>query len=154
MWKLIRYRGLQALTIGLLAAVITVCAVFAPLYDRVTQQALVDVQLAQVPIQVSGLSIASATSENPLVSKQDLLALVPVSVRQQFTPAVASTHGQVTVQPDVAGSPTSPSGTVLWRAGYCRHIVVLRGHCPAKEGEIAVSRADAQTFGYAPGTKV
>ena len=42
MWKLIRYRRLQALSIALLAALITTCAVFAPLYDRATQQALVD----------------------------------------------------------------------------------------------------------------
>ena len=60
MWKLIRYRRVQSISIALLAALITTCAVFAPLYDRATQQALVDVRLGQVPEQVRGLGLVSS----------------------------------------------------------------------------------------------
>ncbi|MGI9157778.1 MAG: FtsX-like permease family protein, partial [Marmoricola sp.] len=160
-WKLIRYRRLQALTIALLAALVTTCAVFAPLYDRATQQALVDVKLAQAPIQLSGLALSSAKPEGnnfsgaseqlvPVQDPKDLVALVPASVRSHFARPVVSISGQ----PDRPGSPNSSGGALLWRAGFCRHVVLLGGRCPTGAGEIAVSRADAHNFGYKPGTKI
>ena len=38
MWAAIRYRRAQALTLLLLSALITACAVFAPLYERALEQ--------------------------------------------------------------------------------------------------------------------
>ena len=58
--ELMRYRRLQSLSIAMLAALITTCAVFAPMYDRATQQALVDVRLGHVPEQVRGLGLVAA----------------------------------------------------------------------------------------------
>ena len=40
MWAAIRYRRAQALTLLLLSALITACAVFAPLYERALEQSL------------------------------------------------------------------------------------------------------------------
>ena len=40
MWAAIRYRRAQALALLLLSALITACAVFAPLYERNLEQSL------------------------------------------------------------------------------------------------------------------
>lgn len=39
-WAAIRYRRAQAVGLALLSALITACAVFAPLYDSYLEQAL------------------------------------------------------------------------------------------------------------------
>ncbi|MGD9961447.1 FtsX-like permease family protein [Nocardioides sp.] len=140
MWKLVRYRRLQAITIAFLAALITACAVFAPLYDRATQQALVDLQLAQAPVQVSGLSIEGAW---PAVA-------VPRSVSRQFETPVQGARGIANV---LAGAPAT-TGTMLWRDGFCDHVEVIDGRCPTDAGEIMVSEADAEGFGLAPGRRI
>ena len=112
MWKLIRYRRVQSISIALLAALITTCAVFAPLYDRATQQALVDVRLGQVPEQVRGLGLVSspalgnnfsgATSAASTMDLPSLDSLVPTNVRRQFRAPVEYYGATATVSPDTA----------------------------------------------------
>ena len=161
MWKLIRYRRLQALSIALLAALITTCAVFAPLYDRATQQALVDVRLAQAPVEVSGLSLRSSApppgnyftgqeAGEPL-TLEELTGLVGPGVRHRFRPAVPSLGAEADVFPDTN---TSAIGDVLWRGGACRHVVTVQGRCPRRAGELMVSAADRRIFDYQVGTRI
>ena len=161
MWKLIRYRRVQSISIALLAALITTCAVFAPLYDRATQQALVDVRLGQVPEQVRGLGLVSspalgnnfsgATSAASIMELPSLASLVPTNVRRQFRTPVQSYGATATESPDVA---SSGSGPLLWRAGACDHVTVVDGRCPRAVGEIMVTRADARVFDYRVGSRL
>ena len=161
MWKLIRYRRLQSLSIAVLAALITTCAVFAPLYDRATQQALVDVRLGQVPEQVRGLGLVSApalgnnfsggTSAASTMDLSSLDSLVPTNVRRQFRVPVEYYGATATVSPDTA---SSGSGPLLWRAGACDHIAVVAGRCPHAVGEIMVTGADARIFHYPVGSRL
>jgi putative ABC transport system permease protein len=137
MWKLIRFRGLQAAAIALLSALITACVVFAPLYDRATQQALVDLRLTQSAVQFSGLTI-----EGSWPSVQ-----VPESTLKQFAAPVRSFRGLAAV---VRGEPTRPTGTMVWRDGFCGHVEVVAGRCPDEAGQIMVSVQDAKIFGYQP----
>ncbi|CUR54197.1 conserved membrane hypothetical protein [metagenome] len=140
MWRLVRYRRMQAATVAFLAALITACAVFAPLYDRATQQSLVDLSLSQAPVQESGLSIDGAWPQLP----------VPRSVTRQFAAPVQSQSGVATV---VAGASAS-TGTMLWRDGFCEHVEVVDGACPDAPGQIMVSVADLETFDLTVGSRV
>ncbi len=140
MLRLLRYRRLQAATIAFLAALITACAVFAPLYDRATQQSLVELQLSEARVQVSGLSIVGAWPQLP----------VPRSVTRQFEAPVQSRSGVATV---VAGASAS-TGSMLWRDGFCAQLEVVDGTCPDAAGQIMVSVADLKTFDLSVGSRV
>ena len=145
----------------MLAALITTCAVFAPMYDRATQQALVDVRLGQVPEQVRGLGLVSApalgnnfsgaTSAASTMELNSLDSLVPTNVRRQFRAPVESYGATATVSPDTA---SSGSGPLLWRAGACDHVTVVDGRCPHAVGEIMVTGADARVFHYRVGSRL
>lgn len=160
MLKVILHRPFQAVAIALLAALITTCAVFAPLYDRAIQQSLVDVKLDQAPIQLAGLQVtpspagggtfSTAGTEQPLDIDR-LEHLIPASVRRGFQKPVPSTTAQVTRQPE---TPAAPGGPLTWRAGACAHLDITRGRCPTAAREILVSRADAANFDLVPGATV
>ena len=81
MWKLVRYRPGQALTVALLSAVVVACAGFATVYDRATQQALVDVELDRAPVQQSGLRLSSADPTSVGSAADALTRLVPAGRR-------------------------------------------------------------------------
>ena len=152
MWKLVRYRPGQTLTIGLLAAVVVASAVFATLYDRATQQALVDVELSHAPVQESGLRLSTPNTADLPTAVDELTQLLPDNARHLYEPPVGGAHGLADVVPE-PGTP-SPVGQMMWRADFCAHVKVTRGRCPRGAGEVAVSEADADWFGYRPGTTV
>ena len=152
MWKLVRYRPGQTLTIGLLAAVVVAAAVFATLYDRATQQALVDVELSQAPVQESGLKLSTPNTADLRAAVDQLTHLLPGKARAWYEPPVGGARGLADVVAD-PGAP-APTGQMMWRADFCAHVKVVRGRCPRGAGEVAVSAADADWFGYVPGTTV
>lgn len=153
MWQAIRYRRAQALVVAALAALITACAVFAPLYDRALQQAMVRVRLGQEPVQVTGIRLTSAEDQAPkdVLSVESLERLVPRDLGRYVGASVPSTTVQLTVSPGKAGSPT---GVMMWRAGMCRHVRFASGTCPTARNEVAVSTADAKHFGWHAGSRI
>ena len=50
----LRYRPFQAVAIVTLAALITACAAFAPMYDRAMRQSLTDISIARTAPAVAG----------------------------------------------------------------------------------------------------
>lgn len=152
MWKLVRYRPGQALTVGLLAAVVVASAVFATLYDRATQQALVDVELSQAPVQESGLRLSTPNTADLPAAVDELTQLLPGKARALYEPPVGGARGLAGVVAD-RGAPALV-GQMVWRADFCAHVKVIRGRCPRSAGEVAVSEADADWFGYRPGAAV
>src|SRR6478752_6010230 len=95
MWAALRYRKGQAAALAVLAALVTACAVFSPLYDRAMQQSLVDVRLAQATPLDSGLQLeASSRVDNralfqgeqaePPPTPTQLLATVPRSALTSY----------------------------------------------------------------------
>ena len=154
--QVIGYRRLQAVTLLLLAALITTCAAFAPLYDRAIVQALVDVELARTTVQVSALTVGSAFDRNNVVAGKPmppaaLPDLVPAGDRLAFGRPVTAASAVANRSPS---SPTSPTGVVEYHQGQCRHLRFGAGRCPRAAGEIAVSSADARVFHVTVGSRI
>jgi hypothetical protein len=153
MWKLVGYRPFEALAVALLAGLITLCAVFAALYARAMQQALVDVELARAPVEVSGLTLTEKGIPNPVSESENLPGWLPDSVAGQYLPPLPQASGDAAALPQhrTAGAPI---GSLVWRDDFCAHVRMLTGSCPDQSREIAVSRADLKAFGYTPGTTI
>ncbi len=153
MRKLVRYRPGQAAVIVCLAALVTACAAFAPLYGRAVSEAELLTQLHRAPVQISGLQLTSAGNgpTTDALDHETLLSLVPQRIRAHLRPPVPSTSVQVTTWPD---GPASSTGPLLWRDGACRHLGLRSGRCPARGLEIAVSAADARTYDWHVGSRI
>jgi putative ABC transport system permease protein len=152
-WTVIRYRWLQALVVVSLAALVTACAVFAPLYDRAIQQATVATTLHDAPVQLSGLSITSTGDSNAAaLTTQELRRLVPRALHGFFNSGVAGTTVRMTGTAAKHGASTL--GPLMWRQGMCAHVRFVSGRCPGRLDEVAVSRADARHFGWRVGSRI
>ena len=153
MWTVIRYRWLQALVIVSLAALVTACAVFAPLYDRAIQQATVATRLQDAPVQLRGLSINSiGDSRTAALTIEELGRLVPRTLRRYLRSGVASTTVRMTGTAPKQRS--SALGPLMWRQGMCAHVSFTSGRCPASVDEVAVSGADARNYGWHVGSRL
>ena len=158
MWSAIWYRRLQALVLLALSAVITACAVLAPLYDRAMQQALTRLTLdaatgTDTDIQVRSISRFAFPDAADLApaTPGELAGLLPADARSLFGPRIDGSSLFV-VRADRTGR--SPVGTLRWRAGACDHVTWVTGRCPAALGEIAVTPADVTNYGLAVGSTV
>jgi putative ABC transport system permease protein len=88
----IRYRPFQAAAIAALAALITACAAFAPLYDRAMQQALTDIAIAHEQPAVVGLQLSGEAGDPDfrggpaptLPRPEDLLRRVPADTQAYY----------------------------------------------------------------------
>ncbi|CAI9413445.1 FtsX-like permease family protein [Nocardioides sp. T2.26MG-1] len=148
----VRYRPFQALALAALAALVTACAVFAPLYDRAMQQALTDITVERadpdsVALQVSTGSDSLFSNAKP----ENLVALVSPAMRDSYLDPVLGYRATAEVLP---GQPNDPLGDLVWRDGECDHVAFVRGDCPAAPGDIAVSTADADNFGLRVGRRL
>src|SRR6185312_12929291 len=100
MWAAIRYRRVQAAVLVLLAALVTTCAVFAPLYERGLEQALLHGALDNaVPADTALVVRAGRTTTNPGFVPQDLLANVPAQTRTLYGQPVGTISNPVEVRP-------------------------------------------------------
>ncbi len=153
MFRALRFRWVQGVVIAVLAALVTTCVVFAPLYDRALQQSMVHTKLAQAPVDVSGIRIISVTPDTtkPPLTAQKLVSYVPAAVRRYLLPPVGSSTVEVGTWPYTGSSPT---GSLVARSGACRHVRFARGRCPSARNEIAVSTADVKTFGWKLGQRI
>jgi putative ABC transport system permease protein len=156
-WRALGYRKGQATALTLLAALVTACAVFAPLYDRAMQQSLVDVKLdqatpldASLRIQVQALSGDSYLPTH-VPSPDELTTVVPDHVTRDFHPPVLGWTATTDEDPRVGGTLT---GQIASRTAACDHVRLVSGHCPESSGEILVSTQDQKTFGLRPGRAV
>ena len=150
MWKAIRYRRAQALVIAALSALITACAVFAPLYDRALQQSLVAAHLAQQPVEVNGLRLTSAPSTDaPMASNPEQLES---QVRGRLRAAFLPPQPSLTLSAETRSAKGVHLSTVLlWRRGMCEHLTLTTGRCPSSTGQVAVSSVDARNWHWRVG---
>lgn len=143
MWAAMRYRRAQGLVIAGLAALITVCLCFAPLYERALDQALVRRALDRAPDSTTGLVLTSSTGRDVSrrMSVRELTDLVPASLARASREPLASTTVRL-----VLGDGTmdgAPTGFLTTRTGMCAHLTLVSGRCPTARGEVAVTAAEA-----------
>jgi hypothetical protein len=153
MWAAIRYRRVQAAVLVLLAALVTTCAVFAPLYERGLEQALLHGALDQaLPADTALVVKAGRTSTNPDFVPDDLLANVPAQTRTLYGKPVGMLSFPVEVQP-APKRKTSPA-SLVYRSDVCTHLKITDGACPTKADEVMVSAKDLAAWKWKLGQKL
>ena len=150
MWAAIRYRRAQAAVLVLLAALITACAAFAPLYERGLEQALVRTVIDEAAPADTALTVRSGRSAtNPELVSAALEPNVPAPVRALHEPGIGMVQGAMAVVPR-AGLAASP-GELIARTGACEHLRVTTGRCPGEAGEVLVSAKDLAAWSWRVG---
>lgn len=141
MWAAIRYRKVQALVLVILSALITSCAVLAPLYSRALEQALLRNAVFRANPADTALSLSLIRSAiSPDATLDTLREAVPGKVQRFFQPGIGSYTGQGEVVPR-AGLKVSPLRLIA-RDRQCEHLRFVAGRCPTAAAEVAVSAAD------------
>ncbi|MBA2952463.1 FtsX-like permease family protein [Nocardioides sp. MAH-18] len=148
-----RYRPFQAVAVVALAALMTACAAFAPLYYRAMQQTLTHSVLAGAPAITSSLQLTATRPSDfdpsrSVVPPEIVADQLDDTYRDSFLPPVLGYNGGATV----LGVTPGVFGAVIWRSGQCDHVEIVKGSCPEAAGQVAVSVADAKNFGFEPGT--
>ncbi|HEY3534989.1 MAG TPA: FtsX-like permease family protein [Pedococcus sp.] len=141
MWAAIRYRRVQAAVLVLLAALVTTCAVFAALYERGLEQALLHGALDDaLPADTALVVHSGRTSTNPDVVPEDLVPNVPAQTRELYGDPVGMLSNPIELRanPKILPSPT----TLVSRTDVCAHLRITTGACPAGAGEVLVSGDD------------
>ena len=160
MWLAIRYRRLQTLVLLVLSALITACAVLAPLYDRAMQQALTRLTVDAAGISATAVQVRSSSrlrvrpgARRPAAAdpRTSWPGLLPESARSWFGPRIDGA-GVIVARSD--RTERSPVGDLQWRDGACDHVTWAAGGCPRERGDIAVSEADRTNFGLAVGSTI
>lgn len=159
MWLAIRYRRLQALVLLVLAALITACAVLAPLYDRAMQQALTRLTVDAAGVSATAIQLRTSSryeygpelADAPPATADQLAGLLPEPARAWFGPRV---DGATVLVVRSDQTDRSPVGDLQWRDGACAHLTWAAGGCPRERGDIAVSEADRANYGWRVGSTV
>jgi len=151
-----RYRPLQAAAVAALAALMTACAAFAPLYYRAMQQALTEITIANAPVVATSVQLSMSPGDEafdagPLQTPEAVAAELPAAYRSSFRTPILGYTASSSVLPQQL---TDPIGDLIWRSGQCEQLSFSDGGCPAAPGEIAVSAADVDNFGFDVGSTV
>jgi putative ABC transport system permease protein len=150
-WAAVRHRRSQSLVLVVVSALVTTCAVFAPLFVRTLEQGLLQAGLQQRDVADTTVVVRAArTAQDPALSPDDLRAVMPEEATRWFDDGVGMTTADTRVTPR-DGMQTSPLRLVA-RQGSCEHVEIVSGSCPTAPGDVLVSAADATAWGWAEGS--
>lgn len=148
-WSAVRYRRSQSLVLVVVSALVTTCAVFAPLFVRTLEQGLLQAGLVERDVAETTVVVRAArTTTEPDTTPGDLAVVMPEEAERWFHDGVGMTTADTRVQPR-EGLQTSPLRLVA-RDDICAHVEISVGRCPEAAGEVLVSVADAAAWGWAP----
>lgn len=150
MWAALRHRRGQVIALALVSALVATCAVFAPVFARSIDQALLRVHVTEAgPVKSATAISRGRTQQEPTVMPEAVAELVPDELAAVSTdPIHVMRHGTDVVPQEGK----QPSPVVLRsRSGVCDHLEIS-GECPSASGEIVVSAADAEAWGWRTGT--
>lgn len=150
MWAALRHRRGQVIALALVSALVATCAVFAPVFARSIDQALLKVHVSEADPAVVATSISRGrTSEERTVMPADVLEDVPKELTSVSGEPILTMRQGADVVP-TEGKKASPV-VLRSRSDACDHLDVS-GRCPSAAGEILVSGADAKAWGWRAGT--
>ena len=156
-WAAIRYRRVQALVVLVIAALVTATAVLAPLGSRALLQSVLAERLADLPPAERAVVLTSQDLPQPgrVVAPDALPGFVPPAVARHLSPAVAGLSLEVSASAaDADPTNLSPVGLLLWQDGLCAGVRFTAGRCPAAQGEVAVTTAQAALSSWPVGTRL
>lgn len=143
-----RYRPLQAAAVVALAALMTACAAFAPLYYRAMQQALTEITIDNAPVLDSSVLISVTPSDEfssaPVLPPEVVANKLPAEVRSDFHEPILSYSGRAEVLP---GERTDPVGELVWRSDQCDHLEFTAGACPTATARSPSARPTSTSSG-------
>ena len=149
-WAAVRYRRSQSLALVLVSALVTTCAVFAPLFVRTLEQGLLQARLVErEPADTTVLLRSARTAAEPTTVPEQVATAMPREALPWFGDPVGMTTASTEVQPR-EGLQTSPLRLVA-RDDVCDHLELTSGRCPQAAGEVLVSAADAEAWGWTEG---
>lgn len=153
MWQAIRYRGGQSLVLVLISALVTTCAVFAPLFSRAIDQALLRATIGRLEpadLKLGVLASRARAQGDASLQASTVEESMPPALMQWYEPGIAMTTDQSNVVP-TAGKKPSPVRLVA-RDEVCEHLTLDSGTCPSAPDDLLVSAADAKLWGWKVGT--
>ena len=149
-WAAVRYRRSQSLALVLVSALVTTCAVFAPMFVRTLEQGLLRARLVERDVaDTTVLLRAARTATSPGTTPGELAAAMPPAALPWFGERIGMTTADTRVQPR-DGVQSSPLRLVA-RDDVCAHLELTSGRCPEAAGEVLVSAADAAAWGWTEG---
>lgn len=153
MWAAIRYRRAQAAVLMVLAALITVCGVFAALYERGLEQALLHTALDRAaPAELALTVSAGRTAAFAQTVPSNLEANVPAQARALYGEPVGMITNPVDIVPRDGLKP-SPAD-IISRTDVCKHLRITVGECPDAPDEVLVSAKDLAAWKWTLGQKL
>ena len=149
-WAAVRHRRGQSVALVLVSALVTTCAVFAPMFVRTLEQGLLRARLVErEPADTTVLLRTARTVSDPEATPADLATAMPPEALSWFGDRVGMTTAVTEVQPR-SGLQTSPVRLVA-RDDVCAHLDLTSGRCPQAPGEVLVSTADAEVWDWTEG---
>src|SRR5262245_21428440 len=147
MWAAIRYRRAQAAVLAILAALVTTCAVAAPLYERGLEQSLLRTTLDRAaPADLALTVSAGRTAAFAETLPSTLEPNVPAPMRAYYGEPVGMVTNPVAITPR-PGLVVSPTDLVA-RTDVCRHLRITAGTCPKRPNEVLVSAKDLKAWNW------
>ena len=149
MWAALRHRRGQVIALALVSALVATCAVFAPVFARSVDQALMKVAVQEAGPVVAATAISRGrTSEDRTVMPSAITEVIPPELAEVSAEPIEVLRHATTITPQEG---KKPSPVVLRsRTGACDHLEI-EGRCPSAAGEIIISTADAQAWGWKAG---
>lgn len=150
-------RGLSArrwssLALLLTGALTVGAAVLGPLYARAAQESVLHDALTAAPAQATGLHAEFTTSLGQSSSVEGIEARGPqAGVLPQYPDRVTGIRTDASIV--APGSREDAQSTrLVWRQGFCDHLIVVSGRCPTAANEAMVSQRTAEGgYGYRVG---
>lgn len=149
MWAALHHRRGQVIALALVSALVATCAVFAPVFARSVDQALMRVAVSEAGPVVAATAISRGrTSEERNVLPSAITGVLPSELTDVSTDPIEVMRHGTTVVPQEG---KLPSPVILRsRTGVCDHLEIT-GRCPSAAGEILISSADAKAWGWKAG---
>lgn len=152
MWlTAVRYRAAQAAGLLLLSALITACAVFAPLYQRALEQGLLIDGLTRDDVVSTAVVLSPGSDADAPPDPHGVRQLFPEGLKSLYDGGSDMWSGRVRYD-GVAGM-----GSKVFVRGpqdTCRGLVIINGSCPTLPYQVLVSSAELRLQGWSLGTRL
>jgi putative ABC transport system permease protein len=137
------WRRGSAMTLLAVATVTVTAAALGPVFAQAASESTLRDRLTAAPVTETGLMLTDVVDASQPGAASDVTANPPAAGALLGYPTrIAAIGAQVRVH--ASGTDSPQATTVVWRQGYCAHLVVVLGRCPTAPGEAMVS---ARTVG-------
>ena len=132
-------RGLTAAVL-LVATATTAAAALGPLYARAAGESILQDHLSQAGSN-AGLHLHTVIDSAADYNQAAAGAPKPGSVRG-YDQQIQSLFTPLSVGALATGSKSAVITKMLWRSGFCQHVVLVSGRCPSGPSEAMASQTD------------